>query len=445
MKAIGHKHAVRLAAPEQRQVLFVRDRYNKHSMAALAGALDSRPPESPTEPLFVRAEDVERLLERDGRPGQELLLACSFHTSHLPAMAAWVGRIRECAARHGVRIVFLSGGTHASGDPETTLLAGFDYAYQGEGEPVAGLLVDVFARGGSLEELPGLTFHHGEALQQNPRPPLVDLDDYLPFSPARRLLSPIEVSRGCPGACGFCQTPFLFGVRMRHRRLDRVLEACAGAKAAGLKDLRFVTTNAFAYGSPDGRTPNPAMVEQLLLGTGRLFGKDHIYYGSFPSETRPESVTAEIVALIRRLAGNDNLVIGMQSGSDDFLERLRRGHTTDDVFRAVEIAVAAGFRIYVDFIFGLPGEEEADRLATERVIERLSRMGATVHGHAFIPLPGTPLWNRPPQEIGPSTRRLMESLPPGSHCGRWKQQEAEARAVLHFRREHLASRRRNRP
>ena len=31
-----------------------------------------------------------------------------------------------------------------------------------------------------------------------------------------------------------------------------------------MRDFRFVTPNAFAYGSTDGRTPNPAAVEGLL-------------------------------------------------------------------------------------------------------------------------------------------------------------------------------------
>jgi radical SAM superfamily enzyme YgiQ (UPF0313 family) len=70
-----------------------------------------------------------------------------------------------------------------------------------------------------------------------------------------------------------------------------------------------------------------------------------------------------------------------------------RGHDAETVVRAAALAVEAGFRPSVDFVFGLPGEEEADREATRRQIARLARMGARVHVHAFDPLPGTP-WGR---------------------------------------------------
>ena len=33
----------------------------------------------------------------------------------------------------------------------------------------------------------------------------------------------IEISRGCPFRCGYCQTPSLFGHRMRHRSIDCVV------------------------------------------------------------------------------------------------------------------------------------------------------------------------------------------------------------------------------
>lgn len=414
--------------------VFVRDRYNKHGMAALAGALDTVPPSCEgLEVRFLSQQDVVPALREDGCRYRKVLLACSFHTPHLPAMAAFVARTREALAAVVPRLEFLAGGTHPSGDPVGTIQAGFDSAFHGEGEAVVTPLLERWTQDRSLESLPGLVVPSGDSFHFSPPPPPVNLDDFLPFSVARRLLCPVEITRGCPGACGFCQTPFLFGSRVRHRSLDRILAACEAGRARSLKDLRFSTPNAFAFGSPDGRTPNPAGVEALLRETGKLFGREHVFFGSFPSETRPESVTVEVVDLVRRLAGNDNLVVGLQSGSDAFLERLGRGHTTADVFRAVEIARAAGFRIYVDFIFGLPGETEADRRATETVMEKLSGMGAIVHGHAFIPLPGTPLGKHPPSRIDERTRQVIDRLPPGLHCGRWKHQEAEAFAAHGFR------------
>ncbi len=179
-----------------------------------------------------------------------------------------------------------------------------------------------------------------------------------------------------------------------------------------LTDLRFVSTNAFAWGSADGQTPNPAGIEALLNALGGIFDKGRIYFGSFPSEVRPDSVTLELAAMVRRLAGNDNVVIGAQSGSDRMLERLRRGHDVAQVVRAVEILRNAGFRVYVDFIFALPGEREEDQRLTRVLMRRVSDLGAIVHGHAFLPLPGTPLHRAQPGRVD------AENPPAGAGVGR---------------------------
>ena len=67
----------------------------------------------------------------------------------------------------------------------------------------------------------------------------VDLNKFSPFSLNSDRLSPIEISRGCPHTCRFCQTSFLFGTRMRHRDIDRILKYIRISKESGIKDFRF--------------------------------------------------------------------------------------------------------------------------------------------------------------------------------------------------------------
>src|SRR5699024_939787 len=107
-------------------------------------------------------------------------------------------------------------------------------------------------------------------------------------------------------------------------------------------------------------------------------------------------VTAEALALLRRYVDNDNLVIGGQSGSQRVLDATKRDHTVDDVLRAARISVENGFVPNVDFLFGLPSEDESDHAATVRLMQQLSEIGARVHSHTFMPLPGTPLRDAPP-------------------------------------------------
>lgn len=173
---------------------------------------------------------------------------------------------------------------------------------------------------------------------------------------------------------------------------------------------RFVAPNAFAYGSTDGRRGDRRALEALLLGARRA-GMQRLYLGSFPSEVRPESVTPELLALLRDLCDNRGVVVGLQSGSDQMLRRLRRGHTVAAAVRAVELIAAAGFEPRVDFIFGLPDETDADRAATRELIERLIEShGARINTHVFAPLPGTPLAGRAPSPVDDATRVLLERI-----------------------------------
>ncbi|MCD8493607.1 MAG: hypothetical protein LRY51_17890, partial [Geovibrio sp.] len=51
----------------------------------------------------------------------------------------------------------------------------------------------------------------------------VNLDDYPPFPVRLTKFSYIEITRGCPVACRYCQTSYIQGTRYRHRSPDKVL------------------------------------------------------------------------------------------------------------------------------------------------------------------------------------------------------------------------------
>jgi radical SAM superfamily enzyme YgiQ (UPF0313 family) len=197
----------------------------------------------------------------------------------------------------------------------------------------------------------------------------------------------------------------------------------------GYDYVRFITPNAFAYLSEDnGHTVNLDAIERLLREMAILVGKKRVYFGTFPSEVRPETVTPEAVAVVRRYC--DNLIFGAQTGSERMLEVLHRRHSVDDVYRAAEVIVAGGLKPVVDLILGLPGEEAEDRAATVRLMEDLAAMGAVLHTHTFMPLPGTPLEGAPPGRVDPSLHPLLDRLASQGHqIGQWRKQEEIAQAI----------------
>ena len=91
-------------------------------------------------------------------------------------------------------------------------------------------------------------YQHGE-YQNNGHGERIELDDFPPFSAPHRRLNPIEITRGCVYACNFCQTPFLFKARFRHRSLPNILEWIRRMVGFGCDYVRFISPTALSYGS----------------------------------------------------------------------------------------------------------------------------------------------------------------------------------------------------
>lgn len=233
------------------------------------------------------------------------------------------------------------------------------------------------------------------------------------FPPFSRVRGYVEISRGCPHGCAYCQTPRLFGRSMRHRSIDAIARA-----ASAYRDARFITPNAFAYGS-DGIRPRFDRLERLLKALDNT-----IYLATFPSEVRPEFITTESLDLVRRYCANTKVQFGAQSGSDRVLAAINRGHSVADVVDAAERCLDYDLVPVVDVIVGFPCETEEDQRATLDLVEWVARRGK-VHAHHFTPLPGTPLAGKKPGPVFPETQKTLGRLAlKGKVTGSWIAPEA---------------------
>ncbi|MDD3976709.1 MAG: TIGR04013 family B12-binding domain/radical SAM domain-containing protein [Methanomicrobium sp.] len=237
------------------------------------------------------------------------------------------------------------------------------------------------------------------------------LDSYPPFSKVKGYL---EISRGCPFKCAYCQTPHLFGGCMRHRSIDSIIRA-----SKAYTDVRFLTPNALSYGG-DGRSPAYDKITRLLSG----FEKDkNLYFGTFPSEVRPEFITQKSIDIILKFCSNKKIHFGAQSASNSVLKRINRGHSAEDVLDAVELCRDNGIMPVVDYIVGLPGESEEDQIRTLNQIKWVCRTGK-VHAHYFTPLPGTPLHQKKPAPLIPEVEKTLGKLAlSGRVTGSWMNTE----------------------
>lgn len=384
------------------------------------------------------ARDVEAMaseLRAVVASGKRAIGAWSFYSPDFAKAARDLAAVKS--ATSSIDVLHVAGGVHATAEPLATLRAGFDLAAIGEGERTARALVAAIERGDDPRALRGVAHltPDGRLVSHGPGERADPLDDFPAFNAKHKKWNALEITRGCVYACAFCQTPFMFKARFRHRSVANVRAHVDHMTREGSRFVRFLTPTSLSYGSTDTSVDVDA-VDALLASVREGVGKDgKVFFGTFPSEIRPEHVTERSLAVLKRWVDNETLVIGGQSGSDRVLEETRRGHTVADVIRAVELAVAAGFQPDVDFLLGLPGETPEDRLASMQLAERIVGMGARIHSHAFMPLPGTPLRDAVPEPIEEKTVLAMSRLESrGRAYGQWRRQMITAAELVRARR-----------
>lgn len=244
-------------------------------MNALAGAIESTPEIANVPVYFVDVRKGDGLVASvsELRNRHETVLVCfSFATTNIVPVYEQLRALKDGINTSG--IIYVAGGPHATGVPEEALALGFDLVAIGEGEESFPELIGAFMDGSDWRGIKGLAYKRDGIVVKTGRRTPVDLDRFAPFSLAHGRLSPIEISRGCPHACRFCQTSFIFGTRMRHRSTEKILNYISLSKENGTNDFRFISPNSLAYGSVDGHTVNFDAVEGLLKRASAITGKD---------------------------------------------------------------------------------------------------------------------------------------------------------------------------
>lgn len=412
-------------------VVFAYRRTNTYGPHVVAGALEVLPP--PGRVTITMATPGAELCEavaQAAAASRHTLVAWSFYS---PDFVQSTQELAEVRRRIDVEsVTHVAGGVHASAEPRQVLSAGWDLVAIGEGEATFAGLCAALSSGGEPTNVAGLGFFDGDGTYCTSGPATRHpLDTFPAFAAAIGRYNHIEITRGCVYACTFCQTPYLFKARFRHRSPANVAHHVALAARAGRRDVRFVTPTSLSYGSDD-HSVNLAAIEELLGSVRAAVGTGgRIYFGSFPSEVRPEHVTTEALRLLKRFVNNDNLVIGGQSGSDEVLAAVNRGHRAADVERAVRLCIEEGFVPNVDLLFGLPGEDEAAAQTTARFAQHLADLGARIHAHSFMPLPGTPLRGAAAGRIDPAIDAVLERLTGrGRAYGQHRRQERIAEQLV---------------
>ena len=178
------------------------------------------------------------------------------------------------------------------------------------------------------------------------------------MSPRRRILPIFVPHAGCPNDCVFCNQRRISG-SLFPATADTVCSAVEALPAGGGYELAF-------YGGSFTAIPGEQQ-EELLSAAREAMERGKIE--SVRVSTRPDAIDA---AVLRRLKqyGVETVELGAQSMCDEVLRLSGRGHTREDTVRAAGQIKAAGLRLVLQMMTGLPGSnEERDTDTASALIE----------------------------------------------------------------------------
>jgi len=383
------------------KIFFHNTTANKYSINALSYIIENME----IEAYFFNS--IEELEDKTNK-GEKLIFAFSFMSPFVKKEEKISYKIKNLFPKS----ITIAGGPHLSLKTANDVLQFFDFVFIGDGESAFKKFLN--------ETLSGHKISQRIIMGDNE-----DINKYQSISEKFKRFGAIEITRGCPYMCFYCQNSFSKGKQPRHKSIENIIKEIEILIRNNFKDIRFITPDLSSYGSPDGKQINVEKFREFVYEINKFVkGKGRVFLGSFPSEIRPEHINEDILKILKNNTSSKRIIIGAQSGSDEILKKINRGHSVEDVINAVKLLRKYQFEVDVDFIFGFPFETENDLKETKKVIEILTeKYQARIHLHYFMPLPNTPFENLKPKPLTKELRKFLSSLTARKIAfGQWENQ-----------------------
>ena len=205
-----------------------------------------------------------------------------------------------------------------------------------------------------------------------------DLDSLVDNSIYRRpdnnkVQATIKVERGCPFHCFFCLATPVSGAKVRRRSVENIVaEIRECVEKYNIRNFLF-WSDIFNLDKKWTMDLCQAIIDSGLKIT-------------WSANTRADTADLEMAKMMYK-SGCRLVSIGVESGSQEMLEKMGKNITLNDVRRTVKVFKQAKIRIYNYFVIGLPWEteetvEETIKFAIELNSDFISFYTAT-------PLPGS--------------------------------------------------------
>jgi anaerobic magnesium-protoporphyrin IX monomethyl ester cyclase len=269
-----------------------------------------------------------------------------------------------------------------------------DVTVRGQGEETFADIVERLALGRSLEDCAGCTVRLPDgSLQENPARPLAQVDNFrahdyglIPVEryyqlKGKRQLDYIS-SQGCNFRCAFCSDPFVYGrkwvglepVRMA-LRLKELWDRYQ------FDDVNFQDETFFTKANRV-----EALADRIVHSGMKI---------TWAATMRADQGVRLPPAVWERCkqSGLRRLLVGVESGSNEVLRRIRKDIKIEQVYETAETMLRYGIAGHFPFIVGFPDESDESVLASLDCAKRLRAMSADFLTpiYYFKPYPGSAL------------------------------------------------------
>lgn len=367
---MNDEHKILLIQPPQiseKGVLY-QMRYPPMGIITLAGALRGQNIEPYVIDTYIEKnnpnEEIFGLIEQEDIK----IVGLSFTT--LLAQGAYY--IAEKIKERCPDVKIIAGGYHPTVMPdEVTNNPYIDYVVVGEGEITLSMLIKSIYGDKDINSVDGIYYKKsGRILTTSPRSlienidqilfPAYDLLDFQNYSSLSNIKSPFVTmirSRGCPFRCIFCGVESIFTRRYRcqspQRSMDEILYLVEhfGVREILFKDSEFLIIR-----------NNVKELCRLLIEKNL----DLVWSCS----ARVDRIDKEIATLMKR-AGCRQITFGIESGSQEMLDALKKDFTVEQVINAVNTVREQKISCVGGFIIGAPGENQKTLSETADLIKKL--------------------------------------------------------------------------
>jgi radical SAM superfamily enzyme YgiQ (UPF0313 family) len=197
----------------------------------------------------------------------------------------------------------------------------------------------------------------------------------------------IEIMRGCPGRCRFCQASFCRRP-IRYRSVDKIIEiAKAAYQSTGFDTISLLSLSTADYPEIE------KLIEQIQeYFTGKYVGL------SLPSlrVDKQLQLLPKLVADVRK----SGLTIAVEAATEKLRQTINKPIKDEDLCAAILAAYQAGWqKLKLYFMTGLPGETDDDIKQIVHLANKLARLRKEVDGKTasvnitvswLVPKPHTP-------------------------------------------------------